>query len=114
MRSSRSTLKSLRSKWVGKDGEEKQEKNTNNYAEGDFAGICAASICLYKENNCQFVVMYEKNEGTYCRAANIICALRSRKLASRFSAVSSHTARPPASSGGKGTPSEPDSRDSSP
>lgn len=37
--------------------------------------------------------------GTHCRAAKIICALRSRKLASRFSALSSHTATPPTSSG---------------
>lgn len=43
-----------------------------------------------------------------CRAANIICAFRSRKLASRFSAVSSHFAFPPSSmtSGVKFAPSK--------
>ena len=40
-----------------------------------------------------------ENRKAHCRAARTICALRSRKLASRFSAESSHTARPPASSG---------------
>ena len=39
----------------------------------------------------------EKNTRTHSLAARIIRALRSRRLASRFSAVSSHTALPPAS-----------------
>jgi hypothetical protein len=33
---------------------------------------------------------------TYCRAASTICAFRSRRLASRFAAESSHAALPPA------------------
>ena len=41
----------------------------------------------------------EKNSRTHSLAARIMRALRSRRLASRFSAVSSHTAFPPASSG---------------
>ena len=40
-----------------------------------------------------------RERGTHCRAAKIICALRSRRLASRFSAESSQTAFLPASSG---------------
>jgi hypothetical protein len=76
---------------------------------------CVASIRLTKGKWCISSRSYaRKGDCTYCRAARIIRALRSRRLASRLSAVSSHTARPPASCSGEGATSVTDSLLSSP
>jgi hypothetical protein len=61
--------------------------------------------------------MYTRRRDTHCRAASTICALRSRRLASRFAAESSHAEPCPvglgAAGAAAGSASAPASRSSS-
>lgn len=75
-------------------------KEVPSHDEPELSFCCCASIRL---DDPSYDGTASKWGETHCLAAMTICALRSLKLASRFSGVSSHLAFPPASGKASGS-----------